>query len=57
MAQAVKKSGGRVGVFPIIEYWRDIGRPEDLEAAHREHAEQFLNLPDGETLIPTETLS
>ncbi len=57
LVDAVKKSGGRVGVFPIIEYWRDIGRPEDLEAAHQEHEEQFLSFPAGETLIPTETLS
>jgi len=28
--------GKSVGVFPIIEYWRDIGTPADLEAASAE---------------------
>ncbi|NCC49895.1 MAG: CBS domain-containing protein [Spartobacteria bacterium] len=31
--EAVMASGGSVGAFPIYEYWRDIGRPEDLAAA------------------------
>jgi len=31
--EAVKAFGGTVGAFPIYEYWRDIGRPEDLAAA------------------------
>lgn len=29
--------GLRVGVFPIHEYWVDIGRPHDLESAVRDH--------------------
>ena len=29
--------GESVGVFPIIEYWRDIGNIDDLKAAEREH--------------------
>ncbi|MBH61060.1 MAG: alcohol dehydrogenase [Alphaproteobacteria bacterium] len=31
--------GLRVGVFPIHEYWVDIGRPHDLENAMRDHIE------------------
>ncbi len=30
--------GRGVGAFPIIEYWRDIGRPEDLRAAVEEQS-------------------
>ncbi|NCD33474.1 MAG: CBS domain-containing protein [Spartobacteria bacterium] len=26
----------RVGAFPILEYWKDIGRPEDLQQASRD---------------------
>lgn len=57
LVAAVKESGGRVGVFPIIEYWRDIGRPEDLVAAHQEHEEQFKGFPDREGAILMETIS
>jgi NDP-sugar pyrophosphorylase family protein len=38
---AVTGRGGRVGAFPIYEYWRDIGRPEDLAAASGETDEQI----------------
>ncbi len=31
-------NGFSVGAFPIYEYWRDIGRPEDLKAADEEQA-------------------
>lgn len=31
--------GLRVGVFPIHEYWVDIGQPHDLETAVRDHAD------------------
>ena len=30
--------GLRIGLFPIHEYWIDVGRPHDLEAAERDHA-------------------
>lgn len=30
---ALIQAGSSVGAFPIIEYWRDIGTPEDLRAA------------------------
>ncbi len=52
LIDAVCASGGKVGVFPVIEYWRDIGRPEDLEAAHQENEERILNLTGLSTSIP-----
>ena len=57
LVDAVRENGGRVGVFPIIEYWRDIGRPEDLEAAHQEHMDQVADAAYADTAVPTETLS
>ena len=30
------EAGGNVGVFPLRDYWRDIGRIDDLEAARSE---------------------
>jgi dTDP-glucose pyrophosphorylase len=33
---------GRVAVYPIREYWLDIGRMEDFERAHAEFHEVFL---------------
>jgi dTDP-glucose pyrophosphorylase len=38
--------GLRIGLFPIHEYWQDVGCPEDLDAAIQEHRG---NPPDGET--------
>jgi dTDP-glucose pyrophosphorylase len=32
-----RRAGLRVGLFPIHEYWADVGRPEDLEAADAYH--------------------
>lgn len=34
-----REMGLKVGVFPVYEYWRDIGRPDDLRAANNDHAE------------------
>lgn len=31
-----RRCGHRVGLFPIHEYWVDIGRPDDLNAARRD---------------------
>lgn len=39
MIDAVISRKGRVGAFPVIEYWRDIGTPADLKAASTEHRE------------------
>lgn len=33
--------GLRVGLFPVHEYWRDIGRPSDLASANHEHQVRF----------------
>ena len=30
--------GLRMGLFPVHEYWRDVGHPADLEAANSERA-------------------
>ena len=38
---AVAKSGGTASVFPIREYWLDIGQMEDLERATREIDDVF----------------
>ena len=57
LVDAVKNRGGRVGVFPIIEYWRDIGRPEDLEAAHQEHIDQVAECSAERDAVPMETIA
>lgn len=36
LLQALIDDGGRLSVFPIHEYWQDIGRPEDFEQARAE---------------------
>lgn len=33
--------GLSIGLFPIHEYWVDVGRPGDLERAERDHAEDM----------------
>ena len=57
MIEAVRKKGGKVGIFPILEYWRDIGRPEDLEAAHLEHEDRIINLMESSASIPMENIA
>lgn len=32
----LKADGGRIAVFPLRDYWRDVGRMQDLEAARSE---------------------
>lgn len=34
-----RRLGLRIGLFPIHEYWADVGRPEDLDAADAYHRE------------------
>ena len=34
-------TGGRVAVFPLRDYWRDIGQMDDLEAARSEYGTVF----------------
>lgn len=36
------RKGKSAAVFPIIDYWSDIGSPEDLRKAEQEYAEVFL---------------
>jgi NDP-sugar pyrophosphorylase family protein len=36
-----RRVGLRVGLFPIHEYWHDVGRPADLVAANEHH--QYAN--------------
>ena len=36
--ESAKRVGLRLGIFPVHEYWRDIGRPDDLKSAHDERA-------------------
>jgi len=33
------RAGLRIGVFPVHEYWVDIGRPDDLALAEQDHPE------------------
>lgn len=35
-----REVGLKIGLFPIHEYWVDVGRPDDLDRAIRDHAEQ-----------------
>lgn len=37
----VAGAGGKVGVYPLRDYWRDIGRIDDLEAARSEFDSVF----------------
>jgi NDP-sugar pyrophosphorylase family protein len=39
--ERVVANKGRVAVYPIREYWLDIGRMEDFEQAHAEFKEVF----------------
>lgn len=32
-----KRAGLKIGLFPIHEYWADVGRPDDLDAADAAH--------------------
>lgn len=36
LIQALLADGERIGAYPVFEYWRDIGTPEDLQAASLE---------------------
>lgn len=36
------ESGRRVAVFPVHEFWTDVGTPDDLERARREIADQEI---------------
>ncbi len=34
--ETAKDAGFRIGIFPVHEYWRDIGHPDDLQSAINE---------------------
>ncbi|MFN0042030.1 MAG: sugar phosphate nucleotidyltransferase [Alphaproteobacteria bacterium] len=36
LLESARKIGLRIGVFPVHEHWRDVGRPGDLSAARSE---------------------
>jgi dTDP-glucose pyrophosphorylase/CBS domain-containing protein len=36
--EMARRAGFRLGIFPVHEYWRDIGRPADLKSAHDERS-------------------
>lgn len=38
LLEAGRRAGLRVGVFPLHEYWRDIGHPDDLAIANNENS-------------------
>jgi NDP-sugar pyrophosphorylase family protein len=38
----VIRKNGRIGAFPVIEYWRDIGTPADLSTASKEQREAMF---------------
>jgi len=40
--EKIRETGGAAGVFPIHEYWRDIGKVEDLERARAEYESVFV---------------
>ena len=37
----LSQEGAKISVFPICEYWLDIGRVEDLERAHHDYTSVF----------------
>lgn len=41
LLQAVLSRGGSLGSFPVHEYWRDVGQPQDLMLADQDYAETF----------------
>ncbi|MGE4220033.1 MAG: sugar phosphate nucleotidyltransferase [Alphaproteobacteria bacterium] len=38
-----RKIGLRIGLFPIHEYWTDVGRPADLDAANAAHRNRTVD--------------
>ncbi len=38
--------GLKIGLFPIHEYWTDVGQPDDLDAANRMHSASRPAAPD-----------
>jgi len=40
LLNAGRQVGLKIGLFPIHEYWVDVGRPDDLDRAMRDHTQQ-----------------
>jgi dTDP-glucose pyrophosphorylase len=34
-----RREGLRIGIFPVHEYWKDVGRPEDMDAAESDYGD------------------
>jgi NDP-sugar pyrophosphorylase family protein len=47
LVNATLKSGGKIGAFPIFEYWRDIGTPDDLTSASIDRYKMNLEAATG----------
>lgn len=45
LIRALLDGGGRVGAFPVQEYWLDIGSHADYHRAHRDYPDQFAGGP------------
>jgi dTDP-glucose pyrophosphorylase len=41
LIRAALAGGGRVGTFPVHEYWLDVGAPEEYRRAHAEYPQHF----------------
>jgi len=41
LVRAVLAGGGRVGAFPVHEYWLDVGAPEEYRRAHADYPRHF----------------
>jgi len=54
LTNALIEKGETIAAFPLVEYWRDIGRPEDLRAA-TDHLNQQENPMINQT-IPMEAV-
>ena len=46
MLDIAHQAGLRVGVFPVHEYWIDVGQPADLELAEADHAQPSAGVGD-----------
>lgn len=46
--ERIMAGGQKAAVFPIQEYWIDVGRPDDLDRARTEHSEVFSADKDGQ---------
>lgn len=57
LIRKVMESGGSVGAFPVVEYWRDIGNPDDFNLANREKMNAESVIAVGDQGIPLEIIA